>query len=39
MDLREIVVTSTIKDQEKLVEVGINLRGLRFINSKLDGLE
>lgn len=38
MDLRDEVITRTIKDHEKLVEEGVDLNGLEFIKSE-DGLE
>ncbi|KAK4818850.1 hypothetical protein QYF61_020069 [Mycteria americana] len=39
MDLRDKVVTKNIKDHEKLVEEGLNLKALELINSKIEGLE
>ena len=39
MDLNDIVVTRTIRDHEELVEVGLNLKGLEFVNSEFVGLE
>ena len=35
IDLRDVVVTSTIRDHEELVEVGLNLKGLELVNSDI----